>query len=112
MTAIVRRRACATCPFRKSAPGYFEPEVLDASVGDNLRQGYAHRCHKTLGAPRELVCGGFAAFAKAQGLDNTMLTVAKRMDLYDPASLEEDPDLEISSWEAVMEMHRRRRDGP
>lgn len=105
---VVNRRACGTCPFRKDA-GFsaFPPEALDASIGENLRTGYAHNCHKHNGKNPK-VCAGYARFVTEQNIP-TLLLFARGLGVFDPETdLDWTTDFELSSFEAVKEMHRRR----
>ncbi len=110
---VANRRACGTCPFRKDAGiTAFPPAALDASIGENMRTGYAHNCHKRNGHPRSMVCAGYARFVTENGIP-TLLDVARDLGVFDPETdLDRTTEFELSSWEAVLEMHRYRLEGP
>lgn len=105
MSKAAMTRACGTCPFRKDSPLPIEPELLDNTVGDNLRTGYAHRCHSA--EPK--VCAGFARFTTERGIKNRMLAFAQTLEIFNPdTDLDRETDFELGSWEAVLQMHSDR----
>lgn len=110
---VVQKRACKTCPFRRDAGGtWFPPETLDASIGDNIRQGYAHNCHQTNERRNPKVCAGFARFVVDNQIPNRMLGMAAALGIFDQSrDLDRVSDLETGSWESVLSMHRARAGG-
>lgn len=108
-TSVANRRACGTCPFRKDADASaFPPDALEASIGENLRTGYAHNCHKYNDKKKQKVCAGFARFVTEHRIP-TLLRFAQDLGVFDPETdLDRTTEFELISFEAVKEMHRRR----
>lgn len=108
MTAPINRPTpCPSCPFRARGDTAFLPETLDATIGENLRTGYAHKCHQDLGTERERLCAGFMAFTHRQGIPNRMLIFAGRLGILGEVMV---PDglLIPGDWRAVLAEHARR----
>lgn len=102
------RHPCSSCPFRVDGDGWFDPDTLDHSVGDNLRSGYyAHRCHKTLHGKKENICVGFLRFLAHNGQKNTLVEMGIRMGIIDPKTLSDDVPIH-TSWDDVLNAHEAR----
>lgn len=108
--SVAQRRACKTCPFRRDATStWFPPAALEASIGENLRTGYAHTCHATNNATSPKVCAGFVRFVTDRQIPNRMLGMAEALGVFDPScDVDRVSDIETSSWDAVLDMHRAR----
>lgn len=107
--SVVQRRACKTCPFRRDATTWFDPAMLDATIGSNLRTGYAHNCHTTNEHRNPKVCAGFARLVVHNQIHNRMLGMAETLGIFHPEhDLDRVSDLETESWEAVLAMHHQR----
>lgn len=105
---IHARHPCKTCPFRRELRGgAFPPDLLDETVGVNLRQGqYAHRCHVTLGADTENVCVGFLRFVTDNQIHNSMVQFGQRLGVIDLTRLSSDVPI-CSTWDEVLSNHQR-----
>jgi hypothetical protein len=103
---VAASKPCASCPFRLEADTCFRPKVLDATVGENLRNGRAmHRCH---GAPT-LICAGTLAYLKTRG--ELYLNQEWRILTRLRAISEDDIDTTVPiapTWNAVLATHRKR----
>lgn len=109
MSTVANRRACKSCPFRRDGTTAFPTEVLEATVGSNLREGFAHNCHGTNEHKHPKVCAGFARFVVETGTANRMLDMATALGIFDPETdLDRVTDIECGSWDAVLAMHAER----
>lgn len=100
-------RCCGTCPFRADITQFYVPtDVLDATVGENLRNGYAHNCHRTSNARHPMVCAGFLRFTRRERIHNPMVELATRLDLMGP--VDETAPLIAGGWADVLNEHHRR----
>jgi len=103
-------RCCGSCPFRADVTTTcFKPDVLDATIGDNLRRGYAHHCHQTNDAPNPKVCAGFLRFVHREGIQNRMVQLGERWRLFGP--VDEAAPIIAGGWEAILDAHRQRLEG-
>lgn len=96
-------KCCATCPFRASLPVPLDASTLERTIGANLRDGFAHRCHNTLGNERELVCAGFLRFVEREGIDNRMVSLGRALGVFGPVA--NDPPLLRGGWSDIVAAH-------
>ena len=94
MPKLHATRPCSSCPFRLERTGHFDPDLLDATVGANLRGGqYVHKCHSTLGQPVERLCVGFMRHVVATETPCRNLELGQAMGVIDLDAL--DPSVPI-----------------
>jgi hypothetical protein len=97
---------CKSCPFRQELKdGSFDPDVLEATVGSNLRGGqFVHRCHRTLDSGRENLCVGFLRFVRDHDLPNRLLSVGVRLGVIDYTRISDEVEL-APDWETLLCNH-------
>jgi len=105
MTAMHAPRPCKSCPFRVERSGYFEPDTLDKTVGENLRgEQYIHRCHSD---PKdERLCTGFIRYLVANDIadQNGMFRVFGRLGALDLDGLDKRVEI-FADWDDLLESH-------
>lgn len=97
------RKPCKSCPFRVERSGHFDPDTLNASVGENLRgQQYMHRCHSN----DEKLCVGNIRYLTANDIadQNGMFRVFGRLGAIDLSILDNSVEI-ITDWDDVLESH-------
>lgn len=100
-------RPCRSCPFRVDLEGKcFLPDVLDATIGENLRrQEHVHRCHNEKpGAERQRLCVGFMRFLEATRTPNNLYRMGQRLGVIDPSAFDRSVPI-IEDWDDVLANH-------
>lgn len=104
----VKRKPCATCPWRRSTPpGGFPGGALDAHGLLRMASGEfgppAMQCHSTPDGEQAQVCVGFA---RVVGFDCVGLRFAAILGRYDPETVAADEPLH--TLESVIAIHSPR----
>jgi hypothetical protein len=101
---------CKTCPFRRElGDKCFSPEVLDETVGVNLRgQKHVHVCHQANGksGAEQRMCVGFMRFVRANDIPNQALIIGTRLGVLKPELLSDKVPI-CETWEEVLDNHDR-----
>lgn len=101
------RRPCKTCPFRVDlSAGHFDPDVLDATVGENLRrEQHVHRCHNEKpGAEHQRLCVGFMRYLMATDTPNNLFRMGGRLGVIDSSVFDMSVPI-VEDWDEVLENH-------
>lgn len=99
-----RGELCRSCPFRLKRKDYwFEPEVLERTIGRNIENGYIHDCH----SDSSFFCTGYLVFVENTiGLEAlNMGRMGLRLKVLNKTKI---PKIKtFQSWKALINSHRR-----
>lgn len=106
VTRVQMAHPCKSCPFRRERTYSIPPDLLESTVGENMRSGvYLHRCHTVQDG--KTTCAGNLAFLKHRGeLNNFALwRLGQANGLLRDDAIDTTTPMH-SSWEELVESHR------
>lgn len=93
------KKPCANCPFRKDIPFFLSKARATDIVNAVTKEDKTFSCHKTVTygddgesvfTPKEQHCAGALILVAKTGAANSMLQIAERFGIYDPAKIDMD----------------------